>query len=1249
MKTAPEGFSVRTKLLLVVGVSFVLASAAVVFVADRIMTAKANQHGEQLFAERLDSVFGLLQRKQDLLAKTGMEEAYREGFQEAVLQELAAHFYTGSPSNAYLCILDSRGRVVLHPRLKPGDESLTGLNFVKSGMAAKAGSCEYEYEGTAKWCMFRTFSPWKWTVAFTVPLQDKYEAVYQFRATFLFIMGLTALGVLGVLAVLVSVATKPIRQLTLATSRMAAGDLDQTVDVTRRDEIGSLARSFAEMGQAIRTKIRNLDREITERQQAQETLREKTAFLEAQVEACIDGILIVDDRGQRVLTSRRFIEMMKVPAGIVDVNDDGAMLQYVAGRTKSPEKFTEQVRYLYTHPDQVSRDELEFQDGMILDRYSSPVVGSDGRHYGRIWTFRDITEKRRAREELANLNRNLEQEVLVRTAAMNESRQYLQTIFDTVGAGIVLIDPETRQVLDMNHAAEKLVGRPKSDVVGHVCHQFICPAEQGKCPVSDLGQKVDCSERVLLHAEGRRVPITKTVMPVVVNGRPCLLETFFDISDQKAAQQAAEDANAKLREAIAQSERLAEEAKAANAAKSDFLANMSHEIRTPLNGVVGMLDLLGRTSVTPQQDRYVSTARRSADMLLTVINDILDFSKIEAGKLNLESVGFDLRKLADDVGQVLAINAQGKDVEMVVQYAPQTPRWVKGDPARVRQILTNLVGNAVKFTARGHVLLHVACESVERGRANIHIQIQDTGIGIAPDMLAVVFDKFTQADSSTTRRFGGTGLGLTICRMLAQMMQGRVWAESQVGRGSTFHFVLPLPLADAPAPAIAPAGDEILRGLRVLVVDDNPVNRQILQEMFESWQAVPIVVDSGPAALDLLRAGGGDPRPRFDLVILDGQMPGMDGFEVARRIFEEKLPVHGPVMMLTSTLHGPQAEQCRRMGIQAYLVKPVRQSELLDAVLMALGKQAARRGAELSSEPSAGPSLHILVAEDNAVNQDVIRELLASLGHTMTIVENGRQAVQAAFAQKFDVIFMDIQMPEMDGYEATAEIRRKERITQTHCPIVAMTANAMKGDDERCLRAGMDGYVSKPIDIERVRRAIESVTTLPPADRSASDWPDPAPCPKPSLPSGNPLEEPASPGTNAQDQLSSPAQPPASPEGESELDYETFKHRCIDKDEVAHRILRRFLDTVDGILDQLEQALRANQTEQARRHAHALKGTAANLSAEPLRRKAAEMEQLLKNGAHAAAASNLLPLRLVTAQCLNRIRIILSQPVAAKT
>jgi CheY-like chemotaxis protein/HPt (histidine-containing phosphotransfer) domain-containing protein len=642
-----------------------------------------------------------------------------------------------------------------------------------------------------------------------------------------------------------------------------------------------------------------------------------------------------------------------------------------------------------------------------------------------------------------------------------------------------------------------------------------------------------------------------------------------------------------------------------------------------------MLDLLGHLPVTAQQGRYVSTARQSADMLLTVINDILDFSKIEAGKLNLESIPFDFRKLADDVGQILAANTQGKDVELVVHYPSRTPRWATGDPVRIRQILTNLVGNAIKFTAQGHVLIHVGCDAQKDGRADFHVRVQDTGIGMSPDKLAYIFDKFTQADSSTTRRFGGTGLGLAICRMLVEMMQGRIWAESQVGHGSAFHFVLPLPLAGEVAPAVVPAGDEALAGLRVLVADDHPVNRQILQEMFESWQAVPTVVDGGPAALELMRASGGDRAGRFDLVILDGQMPGMDGFEVARRIFEEEMPVHGPVMMLTSTLHGPQAQQCRRMGIEAYLVKPVRQAELLEAVLTALGKQAAHRDAPPAPIPAAGPALRILVAEDNAVNQVVIRELLGSLGHTVAVVENGRQAVQAAFIEHFDVILMDVQMPEMDGYEATTEIRRQEQTAGGHRPIVAMTANAMKGDDDRCLQAGMDGYVSKPIDVQRVCRAIAAAlagrpTPIPPAAGEPS--------------AGNPL-------TNV------PTQSPAVPASASaadgpELDYAALRHRCLDKDEIARKVLRSFLATAEGTLDELEQALTTNQTADACRHAHSLKGAAANISAEPVRRKASEVEQLLKNGAHAAAASNLLPLRLQVARCLDHIRALLSQPAA---
>jgi signal transduction histidine kinase/DNA-binding response OmpR family regulator/HPt (histidine-containing phosphotransfer) domain-containing protein len=674
------------------------------------------------------------------------------------------------------------------------------------------------------------------------------------------------------------------------------------------------------------------------------------------------------------------------------------------------------------------------------------------------------------------------------------------------------------------------------------------------------------------------------------------------------------EANRQFEQATARANDMALQSKAASAAKSEFLANMSHEIRTPLNGVVGMLDLMGHTTVTAQQARYVSTARRSADMLLTVINDILDFSKIEAGKLSLESVGFDLRGITDDVGQVLAANGGGKDIEVLVHYAPRTPRWVTGDPARVRQILTNLVGNAVKFTAKGHVLIHVACDEVEQGRATFHIRVQDTGIGIAPDKLTRIFEKFTQADSSTTRRFGGTGLGLTICRMLVGIMNGRIWADSQVGCGSTFHFVLPLPLADEPQPAVAPASDETLRGLRVLIADDNPVNRQILQEMTESWQAVPTVVDSGSAALDLLRPGDSDRTPRFDLVILDGQMPGMDGFEVARRIFEEKLPIGGPVMMLTSTLHGPQAEQCRQMGIASYLVKPVRQAELMEAILAALGRQAARRDDPPSPTASTGTKLRILVAEDNEVNQEVVREILIKAGVGCDIVGNGKLAVEAVQKQQYDMVLMDCQMPEMDGLEATRSIRAIEGRGRPLARngkrlfVLALTANAIKGDREICLAAGMDGYLSKPIEPVQLVAALNSalsagsVTSEPPVSSPVRSGPEQC--------KETHGQDPHA--TEAHVQGLGTADGDAHASDGCPFDLASALSRCMGKQDSLERILQKFKDKALKDLQELSSHVQAADAQKIAFVAHSLKGAAASVSAEAVRQAACDLEQIAK-------------------------------------
>jgi PAS domain S-box-containing protein len=679
-------------------------------------------------------------------------------------------------------------------------------------------------------------------------------------------------------------------------------------------------------------------------------------------------------------------------------------------------------------------------------------------------------------------------------------------------------------------------------------------------------------------------------------------------------------------------EEAARKAEIASATKSEFLANMSHEIRTPLNGVVGMIELLSNTPLGEEQLRYVRAAHTSADMLLTLINDILDFSKIEAGKLTLEQVALDLQATVEEVAQMVAPTGRSKGVEVISQYAPGAPRGVVGDPGRIRQILTNLAGNAVKFTQQGHVLLQVRCQEAPEGKAMFHLSVQDTGIGIPPEKLAHIFEEFTQADSSITRRFGGTGLGLAITRRLTEMMGGRLWVDSQSGKGSTFHVELPLELAESVPPGPLPADLESLSGLRALVVDDTAVNRQVLEGTLAHWKMTPILASSGQAALELLREARSSGKP-VDLVILDVNMPDMDGFRLARQIRAEQLLARGPVMMLSSSgRSGLEWDQCRDLGLKAYLVKPVRQAELLRAILSALGKetQGPLGVAEAGAGPGArGGGLRILLAEDNLVNQEVAIGLLEGLGHRVTIAGDGREAVAFSREGTFDLIFMDVQMPNMGGYEATAEIRKREQGSGAHTPIIAMTANAMKSDEEQCLSSGMDGYVAKPISGARLAEAIQKA--LPPqAERGRKAAPDTAPSGAPQRPEAGAESPPSS------------ARPTADP-----VDWDSFLHRCLGKEEIARRVLAAFQQSAPGTLGLLRQALAEAQTQKADRHAHSLKGAAANIGAEPLRLAAAEVERLLKVGAEGAAQDLLPKLDLELDRCLARIGSLLSSRAAS--
>ena len=816
-------------------------------------------------------------------------------------------------------------------------------------------------------------------------------------------------------------------------------------------------------------------RDIRERKTLENQREHGISLLRATLESTADGIVVTDLEGNILSHNQKFREMWNLPQDVLDSLDTRSAGRHMVNLVEDIEGFLLRIDELYADTELRATDIVRLKDGRIFERNANPQY-LGGACVGRVFSYRDITQRVNTEAALRKAERDY------RKIFENAQEGIFQT---TVEGKYIRANPRLVEIY--GYSSLKEMQAALTDI-GHQLYVDPNRREQFMRQISQSGSVTEF-ESEIYRADGTRIWISENARIIQdENGFIAGYEgTVIDITERKVTEQALLKYTHDLEAARHQLEQQAsmlqlqaqdltrarDEALQAAKMKAEFLANMSHEIRTPLNGVIGMTTVLLDTPLSSEQQEFANTILTSANALLGVINDILDFSKIDAGKMELENVDFCLRGVVEETMDVLAFKAEEKDIELAFQIQPELPVQVAGDPIRLRQILMNLVGNAVKFTQQGEVVVTVSLMEELPEEFLIRFDVRDTGIGIPAEAVPYLFDSFSQVDASSTRKFGGTGLGLAISKQLTEMMGGQIGVESVLNEGSCFWFTARL--RKASTQVIPGNPPQTLQGIKVLVVDDNSTNRRILTQILGSWKCTVEEAEGGAEALAALGRATEQGSP-FQIALLDMQMPGMDGLQLGKTIKADPVLHACSLVMLTSVGSLSLRNEILAAGFQEYLVKPVKHEPLRWAVARAAmtagtdkveGKPAAK-----AVEHQLSASLRCLVVEDNPVNQKVATRLLTKLGHSVQTAGNGRIAIQILDNERFDLIFMDLQMPEMDGYAATAEIRKRQDAWGGHVPIIAMTAHAIKGDREKCFEAGMDDYVSKPIEMDHLKAAI---------------------------------------------------------------------------------------------------------------------------------------------------------------------------------